>query len=72
MEFETGDEIDTEETFNPFDEELPQVQPIYHQVVKGDTLYGLSRYYGVTVDDIRLLNQMRSNIISVGQNLRVK
>ncbi len=72
VEFETGDEIDPEETFNPFDEELPQVQPVYHRVVKGDTLYRLSRYYGVSVEDIRLLNQMRSNIISVGQNLRVK
>jgi len=72
VEFETGDEIDPEETFNPFDDDLPQAQPIYHQVLKGDTLYKLSRYYGISVEDIRLLNQMRSNILSVGQNLRVK
>jgi len=72
VEFETGDEIDTDETFDPFDDELPQAQPIYHRVVKGDTLYKLSKYYGTSVADIRLLNQMRSNIISVGQNLRVK
>lgn len=72
IEFETGDEIDTDETFDPFDDELPQAQPIYHRVVKGDTLYKLSKYYGTSVADIRLLNQMRSNIISIGQNLRVK
>jgi len=72
VEFETGDEIDTEETFNPFDDELPQAQPVYHQVIKGDTLYRLSKYYGTSVEDIRLFNQMRSNILSVGQNLRVK
>ena len=72
IEFETGDEIDTGETFDPFDDNLPKAEPIYHQVVKGDTLYQLSRYYGTSVADIRLLNQMRSNIISVGQNLRVK
>ncbi len=72
VEFETGDEIDTSETFNPFDDELPQAKPIYHRVVKGDTLYKLSQYYGTSVEDIRLLNQMRSNIISVGQTLRVK
>ncbi len=72
VEFETGDEIDPEETFNPFDEELPQAQPVYHQVVKGDTLYKLSKYYGTSVEDIRLLNQMRSNILSVGKTLRVK
>lgn len=72
IEFETGDEIDTDETFDPFDDDLPQAQPIYHRVVKGDTLYKLSKYYGTSVADIRLLNQMRSNIISVGQNLRVK
>lgn len=72
VEFEIGDEIDPEETFNPFDDDLPQAQPIYHQVVKGDTLYKLSKYYGTSVEDIRLLNQMRSNILSVGQNLRVK
>jgi len=72
VEFETGDEIDTNETFDPFDDDLPQVQPVYHKVVKGDTLYRLSKYYGTSVEDIRLLNQMRSNIISIGQNLRVK
>lgn len=72
VEFETGDEIDPGETFDPFDDDLPQAQPIYHQVVKGDTLYKLSKYYGTSVEDIRLLNQMRSNILSVGQNLRVK
>lgn len=72
VEFAEDEVIDPAETFNPFDEELPQEQPLYHQVVRGDTLYKLSRYYGVSVEQIRLLNQMRSNVLSIGQNLRIK
>lgn len=77
VEFETGEEIeveevDTEETFDPFDEQLPEEKPVYHQVEKGDTLYGLSRRYGVTVDQIKAWNNLTYNTLSIGQRLRVK
>lgn len=42
-----------------------------HKVVKGETLYGLSRRYGVRVDQLKEWNNLRSNTINVGQELRV-
>ncbi|GAB4474836.1 MAG: hypothetical protein Kow00124_15240 [Anaerolineae bacterium] len=42
---------------------------IVHTVVAGDTLSGLAFAYGVTVDEIKQLNGLTSNIIVVGQQL---
>ncbi|MEM9930256.1 MAG: LysM peptidoglycan-binding domain-containing protein, partial [Bacteroidota bacterium] len=42
-----------------------------HTVVKGETLYGLSKRYSVGVDQIKEWNNLPSNTINVGQNLRV-
>ena len=44
-----------------------------HKVVKGDTLYSISRRYGTTVDMLRKLNNLsESSIITIGQVLIVK
>lgn len=47
---------------------------MYHTVVAGDTLYALAIKYTTTVERIKALNSMNdmSNLISVGQSLRVK
>ncbi|MCB0562040.1 MAG: LysM peptidoglycan-binding domain-containing protein, partial [Phaeodactylibacter sp.] len=45
---------------------------VYHTVEKGDTLYNISRRYNTTVEDVKKLNGLASNIISIGQRLRVK
>lgn len=45
--------------------------PIYYTVVKGDTLFRISREYGVSVSDLKLWNNLDSNLISVGQRLIV-
>ncbi len=44
----------------------------YHEVKAGDTLYAISRKYGVAVDSIKALNGMNDNAISIGQKLRIK
>ncbi|NME68939.1 LysM peptidoglycan-binding domain-containing protein [Flammeovirga aprica] len=44
----------------------------YHVVEKGDTLFSVSRKYGVTVSAIKNLNGMTSNEIKIGQRLQVK
>lgn len=44
----------------------------YHTVIKGETLYRLSKIYGTTVESIKRLNNLTSNIISVGQRLRIE
>lgn len=42
-----------------------------HTVTKGDTLYGLSKQYGVTVDDLKAWNSLVDNTIHVGQEIVV-
>ncbi|MEO0733650.1 MAG: glucosaminidase domain-containing protein, partial [Bacteroidota bacterium] len=46
--------------------------PQYHSVVKGETLYAISRRYGLTVAQLQQLNGLTGTTISVGQRLRVK
>ena len=44
----------------------------YHTVVKGDTLYNISRRYGITVARIKQMNNMTSDNIQIGQTLRIQ
>ncbi len=57
----------------------PSTQPaggvpgaVYHEVVKGDTLYNISKRYGTTPDALQKLNNLADAGIKIGQNLRVK
>ena len=43
-----------------------------HIVSKGDTLYNISKRYGVTVDELKKWNRLNSNDISIGQSLITK
>ena len=45
--------------------------PTYYTVIQGDTLYRISRTYGVTVDQLKQWNHLTDNIISIGQRLIV-
>ncbi|MFN2336379.1 MAG: LysM peptidoglycan-binding domain-containing protein, partial [Bacteroidales bacterium] len=42
-----------------------------HQVMKGQTLYSISRAYNVTVDQVSRENVLHDNGIQVGQMLRI-
>ena len=44
----------------------------YHFVQPGETLYAISKKYGVTVDSVKYLNGLADNQIRVGQRLKVK
>lgn len=60
-----------------FDEEPetpapPPATATFHLVEKGDTLYNISRRYNTTVENIKSLNGLSSNIINLGQRLRVQ
>jgi LysM repeat protein len=35
-----------------------QTKAVYHEVLAGETLYGISRRHGITVDDLRRLNKL--------------
>jgi flagellum-specific peptidoglycan hydrolase FlgJ len=43
-----------------------------HIVIKGDTLYSLSRQYNTTVDALKQLNSLKSNTIALGQLIIIK
>lgn len=43
-----------------------------HRVEKGDTLYGISKRYDISVDELRRLNNLNDNIISIGQVLNIR
>jgi len=47
-------------------------KPTLHEVQSGETLYRISRMYGVTVDDLRRLNNITGDRINPGQMLTVK
>lgn len=44
----------------------------YYTVVAGDTLYGIANRYGLTVDELKSLNNLTSNTLSIGQKLLIK
>ncbi|MCY3951348.1 MAG: LysM peptidoglycan-binding domain-containing protein [bacterium] len=45
--------------------------PTYYTVVRGDTLYRISRTYGVTIEQLKQWNNLTDNIISIDQRLIV-
>ena len=49
----------------------PQASGVYHTVVPGNTLSGLARYYGTTVQAIMQANHLYSTTIYVGQVLYI-
>lgn len=54
-------------------EEVPEEETgEYYTVVSGDTLYSIANKYGLTVDELKSLNNLSSNLLSVGQRLLVK
>ncbi|GGD12657.1 glucosaminidase domain-containing protein [Hyunsoonleella pacifica] len=49
-----------------------EVENEVHKVVKGDTLYNISKRYNVTVKELQALNNMKGTSIAIGQELKVK
>lgn len=42
-----------------------------YNVVKGDSLYQIAKKYNTTTNDIKSLNNLTSNILSIGQTLKI-
>ena len=47
-------------------------RPVTHEVQPGETLFRISRTYGVSVDDLRRLNNISGDRINPGQVLKVR
>lgn len=52
--------------------EPKQYEVFTHEVRKGDTLYGISKRYDISVDELRRLNNLNDNVISIGQLLNIR
>ncbi len=42
-----------------------------YTVKKGDTLYSIARKYNITVDELKRINNLTSNSLSIGQQLKI-
>lgn len=49
----------------------PNVSADTYTVKNRDTLYGIARMYGLSVDELKRLNNLTSNTLSIGQVLKV-
>ncbi len=47
------------------------VSTIIYTVKSGDNLYSIARRYNVTVNEIKSLNNLSSNLLSIGQKLSI-
>jgi LysM repeat protein len=64
---QTGKKVATESP-----KQSKAVKKRYHEVKRGETLYRISKQYGMTVDELRRLNKLSPNQpIEVGQKLLV-
>lgn len=43
-----------------------------HTVLKGETLYSISKQHGLTVDEVKSMNGLKSNDLKTGQQLLIK
>lgn len=54
---------------------IPSNKPIEtentYKVVSGDSLYSIARKYNTTVDELKRLNNLSSNLLSIGQILKI-
>lgn len=61
------------DTPGPADEAPPAIPvPESYTVKKGDTLSSISRQSGVSVEDLKNLNELTGNLLKVGQRLRLR
>ncbi len=57
---------------NSFEQDTYSDSGEYHTVKGGETLYSISREYGMSLDALKSLNSLDSNTLSIGQKLRLR
>ncbi len=59
---------DTRKTLNT----IKQFNATYHIVLKGETLFSIARLYGITTEELKTMNTLSSDNLSIGQKLMVR
>ena len=62
--------LEVEECFGP-DYTPPEEASIIYTVKKGDSLYSIAKKYNTSVDKIKKKNNLKSNLLSIGQQLKI-
>ena len=60
-----------QELLIPTDNSITETNYPVYTVASGDTLYSISKRYNVSVDSIKALNNLKSNLLMVGQRLQI-
>lgn len=55
----------------PSSTEINGEETVTYQVKSGDSLYSIAKKYNTTVNDLKTLNNLSSNLLSIGQNLKI-
>ncbi len=58
-----------QEIIIPKDSDLKTTMYITYNVKKGDSLYSIARVYNTTVDEIKKLNNLKTNNLNIGQQI---
>ena len=68
-------QIETKQN-NPSSEEqllnTPKSMPVFHTVTSGETIYKICAKYNITENQLRSLNNIKGDLIEIGQKLRIK
>lgn len=68
----SGNKIDPTQSITPTECTIPQDIPHIYTVKLGDTLFAISRKYGVSIEVIKKLNNIVSNEIDIGQKIKLQ
>lgn len=60
-----------QELLIPINNTQEEITPITYTVKTGDSLYAIARRYNTTVDEIKRINNLTSNNLSIGQKLLI-
>jgi LysM repeat protein/flagellum-specific peptidoglycan hydrolase FlgJ len=77
-----GQKLKVKQSDNPIETKKNQIEvkettitekntsiPEFHIVEKGEGLYGISKKYGISIDDLKSINQLDTEDLSIGQKL---